>query len=138
MAKNFKKMDSIEKSIFELKIQIQMKLSEKNYEGLVQLIFKLKTEIRKIQNTSGVKAVQQKAYFDNICLSAEGFICELITGISKDLTELFKFSYELRKQDQDDDYTYDLLNGAVKPMILVDIITNNVYQKNKRMGLKRD
>lgn len=115
-----------------------MRLSEKNYEGLVQLIFKLKQEIYTLKNTSMIKDVEQKAHFDNIRLSADGFICDVITGIAKDLTELFIFSYELRKHDQNDEFTYELLNGAVKPMILVDVITNNVYLKNKKMGLRRD
>lgn len=35
-------------------------------------------------------------------------------------------------------YSYELLNGAVKPCILVDIITNNVWLKSKRMSLKKE
>lgn len=49
MAKSFKKMNSIEQAIFELKTQIQMCMSEKNYEVMVSLIFKLKLEIQKIK-----------------------------------------------------------------------------------------
>lgn len=138
MAKSFKKMNSIEQAIFELKTQVQMRMSEKNYEALVGLVFKLKQEIHKIRQMKNVKDVEQKAHFDNIRLQAEGFICDLVTSIAKDLTELFQFSYELRKQDQEDQYTYELLNGAVKPCILVDIITNNVWLKSKKMGLKKE
>ena len=92
-------MNSIEQAIFELKTQIQMCMSEKNYEIMVSLIFKLKLEIQKIKQMKNVKDVEQKAHFDNIRLQAEGFITDLVTSVAKDLTELFQFSYELRKQD---------------------------------------
>lgn len=58
MAKNFKKMDNIEKKIFDLKIQIQMKLSEKNYANLVQLIFSLKNELNSLKNNTGIKDIE--------------------------------------------------------------------------------
>ena len=35
-------------------------------------------------------------------------------------------------------YTYELLNGAVKPCILVDIIMNNVWLKSKKMSFAKD
>ena len=63
--------------------------------------------------------VEQKAHVDNIRISANGFTVNVVTGIAKDLTELFAFAYELRKQDTSDEFTYDLLNGPVKPSILV-------------------
>ena len=37
------------------------------------------------------------------------------------------FAYELRKADVFDKYTYELLNGCVKPCSLVDIICSNKW-----------
>ena len=71
-------------------------------------------------------------------MQTDSFICDLVTNIAKDLTDLFMFSFELRRQDTKDEYSYDLLNGAVKPCILVDVICNNVWTKNKKMTFKRD
>ena len=42
-------MDSLEKKVFELKAQIQMKLSEKNYQDLVSNLIKLKQNLKSLQ-----------------------------------------------------------------------------------------
>lgn len=52
-------------------------------------------------------------------------IIDTVTEISRDLTELFAFAFELRKVDSDNKYSYDFLNGAVNPPIVVQIIMNN-------------
>ena len=117
-----------------------MRLSEKDYEVLVSLIIKLKECIVQAKLTSSrTKEIEQKAKIDIIRMQADGFLLNVITGLANDLTELFAFAYELRKQDAADLYTEDLLNGPVKPAILVTIIANNVWlSKSKKMGLKRD
>ena len=58
MAKSFKKMNSIEQAIFELKTQIQMSMSEKNYELMVSQIFKLKQETHKIKQIKSIKDIE--------------------------------------------------------------------------------
>ena len=133
-------MESVEKNVFELKAQIQLRLSEKNYEQLVTHIIKLKKEIRSIKkNAASIKDVEKKAHIDNIRITADGFITSVVTGLNNDFTELFNFCYELRKQDNNDEFTYELLNGPVKPAILVDIIVNNIWVKsNQRMGHRRN
>ena len=115
-----------------------MAVMEKDNASIVGLIIKIKLEIAKIKDLKKTNDVEQKAHFDNVRLQADGFICDLVTNIAKDLTELFMFSFELRKQDVNDEYSYDLLNGAVKPCILVDVICNNFWSKNKRMALKKE
>jgi hypothetical protein len=44
-----------------------------------------------------------------------------------DNEEFLKFAYELRKIDVDNKYSYNLMNGQVKPNILVDIICSNKW-----------
>lgn len=53
-----------------------------------------------------------------------------MTELSKEADELVAFAYELRKQDVNDKYTYDFLNGQVKPSILVDIIMSNRWNED--------
>ena len=117
-----------------------MQLSEKNYEQLVTQIIKLKKEIKSIKkNAASIKDVEKKAHIDNIRITADGFITSVVTGLNSDFTELFIFCFELRKQDTNDEFTYELLNGPVKPAILVDIILNNIWMKNnQKMGHRKE
>lgn len=51
--------------------------------------------------------------------------------MSKDQNHLMAFAYELRKQDVDNLYSYEFLNGQVKPAVLVDIIMSNSWNEIK-------
>ena len=41
--------------------------------------------------------------------------------------DFFAFMYELRRQDDKDKYTFNLLNGHIKPNIIINIIMANVW-----------
>jgi len=67
-----------------------------------------------------------------IISNINNIIIDTITEISRDLTELFAFSFELRKADSDNKYSYEFLNGAVNPPIIVQIIMNNHWDSRKK------
>lgn len=59
---------------------------------------------------------------------------DFITKLSDDSIEFHKFAFELRKVDPSNHYSFDLLNGQVKPRALVDIICSNTWiPAQKRM-----
>ena len=41
--------------------------------------------------------------------------------------EILKFAFHLRKIDTEDKYSYNILNGQLRPPILVDIIMANKW-----------
>ena len=51
--------------------------------------------------------------------------------ISKEPDQLVTFAYELRRQDINDKYTFEFINGNVKPSIFNDIIMSNYWDKNE-------
>ena len=56
---------------------------------------------------------------------------DVVSTIQKNKSDLFCFAFELRKQDTEDKYSFDFLNGQVKPAILVDIIMSNQWVSEK-------
>ena len=44
-----------------------------------------------------------------------------------DPEEILKFAYELRKQDTEDKYSFNILNGQVRPPALVEMIIANKW-----------
>ena len=49
--------------------------------------------------------------------------------ISEQPNELFPFVYQLRIQDTQNKFTFDLLNGFIKPNILIDIFLANRWDE---------
>lgn len=47
--------------------------------------------------------------------------------MAADPEEILKFAYELRKQDTEDKYSFNILNGQVRPPALVDMIVANKW-----------
>ena len=52
---------------------------------------------------------------------------EVVQELAADADEILKFAFELRKQDTEDKYSFNLLNGQVRPPVLVDIIMANKW-----------
>lgn len=83
--------------------------------------------------------MEEKSAIELFKLNTENFLTEIITNLAANYDRLFAFCFELRKQDSNNNYSEDLLNGCVKPSILVDIIMNNTWdQKKRRMYQTRD
>ena len=66
--------------------------------------------------------------------------CEdVVTEIGRDPQDLFRFAYELRKQDYDDQYTWTLMNGQVEPSLLISIFLANKWNPRiERMDVDRN
>ena len=53
--------------------------------------------------------------------------------------EILKFAFHLRKVDTEDKYSYNILNGQLRPPILVDIIMANKWNaKEGKMIIKEE
>ena len=48
-----------------------------------------------------------------------------VTAISHSNLEFYKFAYELRRIDHQNKYTFEFLNGQVKPHCIVEIVCAN-------------
>lgn len=53
---------------------------------------------------------------------------QIIFDISLDNKDFFEFAYILRETDTQDEITKRLLDGRLKPAVLVDIILSNKYE----------
>ena len=64
---------------------------------------------------------------------------DTVMAISKEPDQLVAFAYELRRQDSNDKYSFDFINGNVKPSILTDIIMSNQWdQSEETMIVKKN
>ena len=55
-----------------------------------------------------------------------------ITSISRSNSEFYKFAYELRKIDIQNQFTFEFLNGQVKPHCIVEMICANQWDTNSQ------
>ena len=65
-------------------------------------------------------------------MNIDRFTEDMVTQISLDPQKLLAFAYELRKQDGEDRYSYELLNGQVRPHVLVTIICSNKWNEQRQ------
>lgn len=64
---------------------------------------------------------------------------DTVMAISREPDQLVAFAYELRRQDLSDKYSFEFINGNVKPSILTDIIMSNYWdQKEDCMAVKKN
>ena len=78
-------------------------------------------------NNKNQTNVEDKAAIEIFKLDTYNYLTNLVMNFATNYDRLFAFCFELRKQDSCNNYTYELLNGNVKPPILVDIIMNNTW-----------
>lgn len=71
--------------------------------------------------------IDQQSSSELQCSKAERLTEDIVTDISKDQRELLTFAYEMLKTDVDQKFTFDLLNGQVKPHSLVQVIMSNKW-----------
>ena len=64
---------------------------------------------------------------------------DIVTAIGKEPKDLIRFAYELRKFDSGSNkYSYEFLNGQIKPQLMIDIIMSNEWNsKTKQMEVKK-
>lgn len=60
-------------------------------------------------------------------MKADSALESIIDDLANNQNDLVEFAYELRKTDTSDDLTFDLLNGRVRPSVLVEIILSNKW-----------
>jgi len=84
--------------------------AERKYDALVKTMIEL-------QEAGGTGAAQ--------------VIVETVTDLTKDLSQLFAFAYELRKNDPQNQYSSEFLKGNVSPPVVVDIIMDNTWDSTK-------
>lgn len=130
-AKHFKELDEDEQFIFVSMEELFLLKNQRNYSGLVPCMMKLKDFLDQRE--------KKKATDDDIEVAARialhvqrGRRCleDTVTAIQDTPRDLIAFAYELRKQDADDKYSWDFLNGQVTPAILVDIIMSNTWNNS--------
>ena len=54
---------------------------------------------------------------------------DTVMAIAKEADQLISFAYELRKQDTEDKYSFEFLNGNVKPSLYNEIFMSNYWDK---------
>lgn len=106
-----------------------------NYEALVKNLVEIYEKIDKLKKEETID-ISQHAMNDLTCSKGSRFIEDIITDIQKDPQQLFKFAYELRRFDKENVYSYQFLNGQVKPHTFVDIIMSNNFHDGE--GLMPD
>lgn len=140
LAKNYKKSDDLSKSIIDAKENIQLLKSEKNLTKMVEELLRLRAFTEQLKAAGNeYEDIEAKCLRINVASDAESFMVDIVTNIGKDLTVLFEFAFELRKQDVNNEHSYELLNGQVYPAILVDMIMSNKWDpKLCRMVLSKE
>lgn len=56
---------------------------------------------------------------------------EAVQELAADPEEILKFAYELRKQDVENKYSFNMLNGQVRPPALVEMILANKWDSQE-------
>lgn len=56
---------------------------------------------------------------------------DIVTSISRDPNQLFKFVYELRKADSKEKFSFEFMNGNIQSPVLVDLFLSNKWDSSK-------
>ena len=106
--------------------------SNKEYEKLVTTLSELEEKNKAAKQTQGnAKNLDEAAKIGLIINQANRGIENTITNIATNPMNLSAFAYELRKGDSEDKYSYEFLNGQVRPDILARIIIDNKFKDNE-------
>lgn len=82
--------------------------------------------------------IEEQAKLDLGLTQAMRGMEDTVMAISKEPDQLVAFAYELRRQDTHDKYSFEFINGNVKPSILTDIIMSNTWdQQEESMKVKK-
>lgn len=139
-AKRYGELSSSEKVVQDMLIKIFHLNTLSDYEGLVQSLIELSEQGQLIQNQRTEEETTEQNATAQLTLSKiSRSIEDIITLIGKNPLNFTKFAYELRKQDVNDTYTYDFLNGQVHSQVLVKIVCANKWDSTlKRMVIGKE
>ena len=73
----------------------------------------------KKQEMSDVQDLETKCKFELQYNDSMRNLEDQVTCVSKSNIEFYKFAYELRKIDQENKYSFEFLNGQVRPHVIV-------------------
>ena len=119
-SKNHSEMNQFDKKVLEFREQILIYHSENRYDELVKTMIEL-------QKYSTANFTQETDY-----VSCEEVIRNTVKSIAEDLSQLFEFAYELRKNDLANVYSYQFLSGNVIQQVIIDIIMDNFWDISKK------
>ena len=85
--------------------------------------------MKEIKDQPHADNIEQQTEIDLQFNQASRYIENIVTEISQSPSNFMNFAYELRRQDIDDEFSYDFLNGQVQPPILNEIILSNKWCK---------
>lgn len=112
--------------------------NERDHLQLVKSLFELKDRLSQYLETHTLKdqhveeaGPSEEDRNDIIAKQAIIMSEEVVQELAADADEILKFAFELRKQDTDDKYSFNLLNGQVRPPVLVDIIMANKWSSSE-------
>lgn len=71
--------------------------------------------------------IEAQSALDHMLSKASRQLEQVVLDFNQDPQKLMSFCYFLRKIDTKNEYTFEFLNGLVKPAILVDIICANKW-----------
>lgn len=100
--------------IRQLMKNISMLNEDGHYEDVVEEILKLIDYRNSLKNSEKLHDIDQLAKRNISINLADRYLEDLVTGIASSYQSLLKFAYYLRKNDKNDLYTFNLLNGQVK------------------------
>lgn len=99
-----------------------------DYEGLVKQMIELYEHSDKLKDyedqEDDLDIRTEKDYWSSV---SDRRIEDVVTMISKDAQDLCRFAFELRKQDRENKYTWEFMNGQVEPSILISVFTANSW-----------
>lgn len=70
---------------------------------------------------------------DSIVKEAHECIKNFLNDITRNRSQFYKFAYELRKFDKEDQFTKELLKQYVKPFFIQILLSNKWNQQTKKM-----
>jgi hypothetical protein len=104
-------MGEPDRKVFDCRANILAQKAERKYDALVKTMIEL-------QEAGGSGGAQ--------------VIADTVADLAKDLSQLFSFAFELRKNDPNNQYSSTFLTGNVNPPVVVDIIMDNTWDSTKK------
>lgn len=101
----------------------------RNHEDLVKAVIKLLDCIESKKNGEKMDDLEEQSAVDHMLSKASRQLEQIVLDLNQDSQQLIKFCYYLRKLDVENKYSFNLLNGYVRPPILVDIICANRWDE---------
>ena len=109
---------------YKLQVETTIKLLKEINNGKVDVKNRLNKRELTLDEGAGFSIVQN---------NGKSAIEDHITSISKSPEGLMQFAYELRKQDVNDEYSKELLEGHVQPISLYELLISNKWDEKDQV-----